>query len=54
MVAESDDLCVRITMTLDCKTQTVLWVEAPIHQTEIYAKTQATLYTKQTYVRYQG
>jgi hypothetical protein len=35
IVAETDDVCVRITITLDRKTETVLWVETPINQTAI-------------------
>jgi hypothetical protein len=35
VVAEDDALCSRITITLDRKTQTVLWVETPINQTTI-------------------
>jgi hypothetical protein len=38
VVAESDDLCTRITITLDRRTKTFLWVETPIHQTQIYCK----------------
>ena len=38
MVAEDDALCSRITITLDRKTQTVLWVETPINQTAIACK----------------
>jgi hypothetical protein len=38
VVAEDDALCSRITITLDRKTQTVLWVETPINQTAIACK----------------
>ena len=35
VVAEDDTLCGRITITFGRKTETVLWVETPINQTEI-------------------
>lgn len=38
VVAEDDALCSRITMTLDRRTQSVLWVETPINQTTIACK----------------
>ena len=38
VVAEDDALCARITITFDRKTETVLWVEVPINQTEIACK----------------
>jgi hypothetical protein len=38
VVAEGDALCARSTITLDRKTQTVLWVETPINQTETYCR----------------
>jgi hypothetical protein len=38
VVAEDDALCSRITITLDRKTETVLWVETPINQTAIACK----------------
>jgi hypothetical protein len=38
VVAEDDAFCSRITITLDRKTETVLWVETPINQTTIACK----------------
>ena len=38
VVAEDDSLCSRITITLDRKTESVLWVEAPINQTTVACK----------------
>ncbi|WP_316229010.1 hypothetical protein [Bradyrhizobium sp. SZCCHNR1070] len=38
VVAEDDALCSRITITLDRKTETVLWVESPINQTDLACK----------------
>jgi hypothetical protein len=38
VVAEDDALCSRITITLDRKSETVLWVETPINQTAIACK----------------
>jgi hypothetical protein len=38
VVAEDDALCARITITLDRRTQTVLWVETPINQTALACK----------------
>jgi hypothetical protein len=38
IVAEDEVLCARITITLDRTTQTVLWVETPINQTELFCK----------------
>jgi hypothetical protein len=38
VVAEDDSLCARITITLDRRTQSVLWVETPINQTTIACK----------------
>jgi hypothetical protein len=38
VVAQDDALCTRITITFDRKSQTVLWVETPINQTEIACK----------------
>ena len=38
VVAEDDALCSRITITLDRRTETVLWVETPINQTAIACK----------------
>jgi hypothetical protein len=38
VIAEEDALCARITITLDRKTETVLWVETPINQTELACK----------------
>jgi len=35
VVAEDQTLCSRITITLDRRTQTVLWVETPINQTTL-------------------
>jgi hypothetical protein len=38
VVAEDDALCSRITITLDRRTETVLWVETPINQTALACK----------------
>lgn len=38
VVAEDNSLCARITITLDRKTKTVLWVETPINQTALSCK----------------
>jgi hypothetical protein len=38
VVAQGDALCARITITFDRATETVLWVETPINQTEIVCK----------------
>jgi hypothetical protein len=38
VVAEDDTLCSRITITLDRRTQAVLWVETPINQTALACK----------------
>ena len=38
VVAQDDALCARITITLDRKTETVLWVETPINQTTVACK----------------
>lgn len=38
VIAENDDLCSRITITLDRKTESVLWVETPINQTTLACK----------------
>jgi hypothetical protein len=38
VVAQDDAFCSRITITLDRKTETVLWVETPINQTAIACK----------------
>ena len=38
VVAEDDSLCSRITITLDRKTESVLWVETPINQTTVACK----------------
>ena len=38
VIAENDDLCSRITITLDRKTESVLWVERPINQTTLACK----------------
>jgi hypothetical protein len=38
VVAEGQTLCSRITITLDRKSETVLWVETPINQTAIECK----------------
>jgi hypothetical protein len=38
VVAQSDALCAQITITFQRKSQTVLWVETPINQTEIACK----------------
>jgi hypothetical protein len=38
VVAEDDDLCSRITITLDRKTESVLWVETPINQATLECK----------------
>jgi hypothetical protein len=38
VVAEDDALCSRITITLDRKTESVLWVETPINQTTVACK----------------
>ena len=38
VVAEDHTLCARITITLDRRTQTVLWVETPINQTTLACK----------------
>jgi hypothetical protein len=35
---EDDALCARITITYDRKSETVLWVETPINQTQIACK----------------
>jgi hypothetical protein len=48
VVAESDSLCSHITITLDRQTRSVLWVETPIHQTEIYCKRAYTNIRKAT------
>ena len=34
VVAEDNTLCLRITITLDRRTKTVLWVETPINQSD--------------------
>ncbi|WP_315742395.1 hypothetical protein [Bradyrhizobium sp. SZCCHNR1075] len=38
VIAENDDRCSRITITLDRKTESVLWVETPIDQTTLACK----------------
>ena len=38
VVAEDDGPCARITITLDRRTQSVLWVETPINQTALACK----------------
>ena len=38
VVAQDDVFCARITITLDRKSQTVLWVETPINQTTVACK----------------
>jgi hypothetical protein len=38
VVAEDESLCSRITITLDRRTESVLWVETPINQTTLACK----------------
>jgi hypothetical protein len=38
VVAQDDNFCARITMTLDRRTETVLWVQTPINQTTMTCK----------------
>jgi hypothetical protein len=38
VVASDDSLCAKITITIDRRTETLLWVETPINQTEIACK----------------
>jgi hypothetical protein len=38
VVAQDDGLCSRITITLDRRSETVLWVETPINQTTMACK----------------
>jgi hypothetical protein len=38
VVAQDDGLCARITITLERKSETVLWVETPINQTTVACK----------------
>lgn len=48
VVAEDDALCARITITLDRRTEGVLWVETPINQAEIACKSAGTAVRKAT------
>jgi hypothetical protein len=38
VVAEADERCARITITLDRQAKAVLWVETPINQTAMNCK----------------
>jgi hypothetical protein len=48
VVAELRAPCGRVTITLDRRTESVLWVEVPINPTEIYCKNADTSIRKAT------
>jgi hypothetical protein len=48
VVAQDNALCSRITVTFDRTTKTVLWVETPINQTEVFCKNSITTISKAT------